>query len=341
MTAKGVSKKVIDHTLKRWPRGSSDDSYWRHWKSWCRTNDKCPISDDPMTAAECLADFEKDRGFKFIEKLKCAISTFMELLYGHDAASKISTHPVIVSQIAGSRKTKPSKPRYDKDDAWDIGLIPKYWDGQAENASLSVPELGFKVASLWLAVACARVSDITHICRDTMTFPPDQFGEMSGVRFQYWFTKELGRPVRTEFLFIPAYHEEKLCVAAAVKEYITKTADTSRFDHKPRQRPEYKNYDISGAPNLLFMSVTNGKVQFPVGPDRIGKWMKTIMNRAGVPAKYSAGSSRMASSSMLLDNGQSLEYVLGLGRWSSFQIFNRHYNRSRLAHQGLRNIVHN
>ena len=91
-------------------------------------------------------------------------------------------------------------------------------------------------------------------------FIPDQFGEMSGVRFQYWFTKELGRPVRTEFLFIPAYHEKKLCVAAAVKEYINKTADTSRFDHKPRQRPEYKNYDISGAPALLFMSVTNGKI---------------------------------------------------------------------------------
>ena len=85
---------------------------------------------------------------------------------------------------------------------------------------------------MWLTVACARVSDVTHICRDTMTFPLDQFGEMSGVRFQYWFTKELGRPVRTEFLFIPAYHEVKLCVAAAVKEYITRTADTSKFDHK-------------------------------------------------------------------------------------------------------------
>ena len=99
-------------------------------------------------------------------------------------------NPVIVSQIAGSRKTKPSKPRYDKDDAWDIGLIPKYWNGQAENASLSVAECGFKVASLWLTVACARVSDITHLCRDSMTFPLDQFGEVSGAQFQYWFTKE-------------------------------------------------------------------------------------------------------------------------------------------------------
>ena len=133
----------------------------------------------------------------------------------------------------------------------------------------------------------------------------------------------------------------KLCAVAAVKEYLTRTADTSRFDYKPRQRPEYRNYDISDSPDLLFMSVTKGKVQFPIGSDRIGKWMKDIMNRAGVPAKYSAGSSRMASSSMLLDNGQALEYVLGLGRWSSFQVFNRHYNRSKLAHQGLRNIVHN
>ena len=67
MTAKGFSKKVTGHALKRWPEGSSDDSYRRHWKSWCRTNDKCPTSDDPMTVAECLADFEEDRGFKFIE----------------------------------------------------------------------------------------------------------------------------------------------------------------------------------------------------------------------------------------------------------------------------------
>ena len=130
-------------------------------------------------------------------------------------------------------------------------------------------------------------------------------------------------------------------MVAAVKEYLTRTADTSKFDHKPRQRPEYRNCDISDPPALLFMSVTKGKVQFPVGADRIGKWMKTIMDQAGVPSKYSAGLSRMASSSMLLDNGQSLEYVLRLGRWSSFQIFNRHCNRSRLAHQGLRNVVHN
>ena len=72
-----------------------------------------------------------------------------------------------------------------------------------------------------------------------MTFPLDQFGEVSGVRFQYWFTKELGRPVRSEYVFLPSYHEVKLCVVAAVKEYLTRTADTSKFDHKPRQRPEY------------------------------------------------------------------------------------------------------
>ena len=35
MTAKGFTKKIISHALKRWPRGSSDDSYWRHWKAWC------------------------------------------------------------------------------------------------------------------------------------------------------------------------------------------------------------------------------------------------------------------------------------------------------------------
>lgn len=339
MTARGYSAQVIGHALKRWPRGHSDDSYWRHWKAWCERGGISPLKGDPMTVAECLAEYEATRGFKFIEKLKCAVSTFMELLYGQDASERISNHPVIKSQLTGSKKTKPSKPRYGKDDAWDVGLIPKYWSGQAENAELSVQELGYKVTSLWLAVGSARISCVSHICRDTMTFPLDAAGAVSGLRFQYWFTKESGGPVRTDYLFIPSYPDKKLCLVEAVRQYLDKTSDASVYDHKPRMQPRYRNYDISGAPPLLLMTCTVGRVKYPVHPERISKWMKMIMGRAGVPSKYTAGSARMASASKLLDSGQSLEYVLGLGRWSSYQIFNRHYNRSRLAHQGISGIM--
>ena len=89
---------------------------------------------------------------------------------------------------------------------------------------------------------------------------------------------------------------------------------------------------------LLVMSVTNG-IKFPIGPDRISKWMFSVMQKAGVTAKYTSGSARMASASRLLDNGQNSDYVIGLGRWTSNSIFNRHYNRSRLANMGILGIT--
>ena len=131
MLSNGCAKPVVDHALKRWVGGSNDDSYWRHWKQWCIDNNISPLADEPASVQACLAHFSRDRGFKFIEKLKVAISTFMELLYGHDASDRISNHPVIKSQLKGSKKTKPSKPRWGEDDAWDVGLIPKYWSTQA------------------------------------------------------------------------------------------------------------------------------------------------------------------------------------------------------------------
>ena len=338
MLSNGYAKPVVDHALKRWVGGSNDDSYWRHWKQWCIDNNISPLAGEPASVAACLAHFEKDRGFKFIEKLKVAISTFMELLYGHDASDRISNHPVIKSQLKGSKKTKPSKPRWGKDDAWDVGLIPKYWSTQADNADLSVADLGFKVVSLWLAVGSARVSDVAHIARHSMSFPEDQHGKITGMRFQYWFTKELRRPVLTDFLFIPVHSDPKVCVVAAVRSYLDRTSDTSIFNHYPRLHLYSPEYDLSDAPPLLIMSVTNG-IKFPIGPDRISKWMFSVMQKAGVPAKYTSGSARMASASRLLDNGQNPDYVIGLGRWTSNSIFNRHYNRSRLANMGILGIT--
>ena len=336
MTVAEWSTKVVEHALKRWSVSGGDDSYWRHWKSWCETNGCNPLCDDPGQVARMLADFEPTRGHKFIEKLKVAVSTFMEVLYGHESSNRISNHPIIRSQMTGSKKTKPSQPRYPRgEEAWDVGLIPKYWESQPDNDHLSTKELGFKLVSLWLALASCRVSCLAHLCRDTLSYPADTDGRVTGVRFQYWFTKELGRPVRTAFCFIPAWPDEKLCLVVTLQVYVAQTSDTTLFEHKPRMAPRYKSIDLSLAPPLVLMTCNAGQQQWPLSAERLSKWAYSIMVKAGVPAKYSAGSCRVASASWHLDNGQSLEYVMGLGRWSTYGIFRRHYDRSRLANEGI------
>ena len=137
---------------------------------------------------------------------------------------------------------------------------------------------------------------------------------------------------------IPVHDDPKVCLVAAVRLYLDWTSDTSIFKHYPRLHRYSPEYDLKNAPPLLIMSVTNG-IKFPIGPDRISKWMFSVMQKAGVPAKYTSGSARMASASRLLDNGQNPDYVIGLGRWTSNSIFNKHYNRSRLRNMGILGIT--
>ena len=59
------------------------------------------------------------------------------------------------------------------------------------------------------------------------------------------------------------------------------------------------------------------------------RWMKEVMTRAGITG-YSGGSVRMAAASAAVDNGVPIDEVLRTGRWSSWLVFNKFYNRAKL-----------
>ena len=57
--------------------------------------------------------------------------------------------------------------------------------------------------------------------------------------------------------------------------------------------------------------------------------MREVMTRVGI-AGYGGGSVRMAAASAAIDSGVAIGEVLRTGRWSSWTVFNKFYNRSRL-----------
>ena len=58
--------------------------------------------------------------------------------------------------------------------------------------------------------------------------------------------------------------------------------------------------------------------------------MRLIMDRIKVDPKYKDGSIRMAGASAAIDRGVPIEAVLNTGRWSSWQVLDKFYNRARL-----------
>ena len=58
------------------------------------------------------------------------------------------------------------------------------------------------------------------------------------------------------------------------------------------------------------------------------RWMRNMMTRVGIDPKWTGGSIRMAASSKALDDGVEPAYIMQIGRWRSFAMWNALYNRS-------------
>ncbi len=58
--------------------------------------------------------------------------------------------------------------------------------------------------------------------------------------------------------------------------------------------------------------------------------MREVMNRVNISRKYGSGSVRMAAASAAIDNGVAIDVVLHTGRWHSWTVFNKFYNRAKL-----------
>ena len=49
-----------------------------------------------------------------------------------------------------------------------------------------------------------------------------------------------------------------------------------------------------------------------------------------VDPKFKGGSIRMAAASAAIDRGEPIEWVLATGRWKSWSVFHKFYNRARV-----------
>ena len=59
-----------------------------------------------------------------------------------------------------------------------------------------------------------------------------------------------------------------------------------------------------------------------------------MRDRAGIDPKYKGGCICMAAVSTAIDRGAPIDAVLHTGRWASWQVFNRFYNRAHIKAVG-------
>ena len=143
------------------------------------------------------------------------------------------------------------------------------------------------------------------------------------MRFRYFGTKELRSvPVFTRQTSLPRVDQLRGCPVLAMKAYVDRTS-TRQYIHSDPVHPFQH----------VFMSQVSYRatgLHLPVGSQTCSRWLRTIMTRIGIDPKYKGGSVRMAAASAAIDRGVPIDVVLNTGRWASWQVFNKFYNRSRL-----------
>ena len=119
-----------------------------------------------------------------------------------------------------------------------------------------------------------------------------------------------GRPgYMPGLLRLLSYEDRSICVATYLKEYLARTNDLRKNTDK--------------------VFLTTRKPYKPVSRDTVSRWVKSILQAAGIDTtEFGAGSTRSAASSKASSEGVPLDQILEAAGWSQETTFARWYNKS-------------
>ena len=296
-----LSEEATELMLSSWREKSSRsyDSQFQKWISWCRTRSVDPVSCPVGEVVNFLADlFTQGYQYRSLNAFRSAISSVHNKVDGCD----VGQHPLVSRLLKGAFHQRPPQPRYTQ--TWDVGLVTGYIKSKGENKDIPLQDLTHKLAMLMALTRPSRSADLAKLNLDHRSY------SVEGVTF---IPTELAKQSRqqkhgTEFFF-PCYPEdERLCPVLALREYEARTAPTR------------------GSHSMLFLSIN--KPHKPVSSSTIARWLKTLLNKAGVDTEiFKAHSVRSASTSAAATSGITTGDILKAADWSSEAVFQKFYHK--------------
>ena len=222
-----------------------------------------------------------------------------------------SYHPVVdnilVSHfITGVFHLNPSRPKAPRE-IWDVNVVLHYWDKQPPNKDLPLMLLTQKTLLLVLISTMKRCSEVLSMTipdriyrPNSIIFPLDSYPKNYSLRSRM---HELCFITIRKFVSNP-----NICPLLAVQHYIQRT------------------YVLrSAAVRCLF--ITTQHPHKPVSTMSAYRWILTGLFQAGIDVtKYSARTTRHASSSKAVFAGVNVDSVLARAGWCNLSSFVVHYN---------------
>ncbi len=280
---------------------SQYNTYIKLWELFCNRNHvnmfHAPVTVGLQFLSELYHDTKTHRAYNCINTARSALSSIL-ITEGVPFGENI----YVKKFMKGVFNLRPPVPRYLE--TWDIDVVVKYLQTLGPAQRLSLLDLSRKLVMLFLIITAQRAQVVTKLHLDKMKLGTDS------VTF-YLENRDLkqGRiGYRPEPVCIKAFSDRRLCFVLYLKHYLKRTMDI-RDKHR-----------------LLVLTTTKPCV--PVSRDTVSRWVKCIMEKAGIDTSvFKPGSTRMASTSKAKQEGVPVDEILSKGGWSRETTFSRFYKR--------------
>lgn len=242
--------------------------------------------------------FQQGLQHRTVNTIRSAISMTHDRVEG----IPIGQHPLVTRVMKGIYNERPPLPRYAA--TWDVSQVISHIKELGPNSSLSLKQLSTKLVMIMALVQACRASELAALDLKYRVYRPE------GVAFSLaTLTKKRKAGSPPKHMFFGAFPEdERLCAVACLKHYEGRTKEHRKEGTR------------------LFISYV--KPHAPISSQRISKWIKYILEDAGIDTSvFGAHSTRGAASTAAASQGITTEEILKMADWSSDSTFKRFYYR--------------
>lgn len=239
-------------------------------------------------------------GYSAVNTARSALST---ILVVNDTFT-FGTHPLVKRFLKGVFEQKPSLPRYEV--IWDVNQALDRLRSYPSIGCISLKELTLKVVML-LALLTGQRTQTIH-CLDVNHM---DISDKTCIFYLIRLQKQSKPGKHPKPIELKAFDQEhSLCIIRHLRAYIDKTS-AHRADSNSSQ---------------LLLSYQ--KPFKPVSKDTISRWVKIVLKDAGIDiTKFTAHSTRAASTSAATRAGAPMESILKSAGWSNCGTFAKFYHK--------------
>ena len=291
-----LSNTARDLLLASWRSKSNKtyDSRFKKWLRWCTSRGSDPISGPVSEVANFLAELHRE-GYQSssLNVFRSAVSSVHEKVDGVE----IGKHPTITRLLKGAFHERPPLPRYVS--TWDVNVVLQYLKGLGPSSDLSLKQLTYKLVMLLALTRPSHSADLSSLSLARRRFSPEGVPFLPATLAKQ---SRQGKPL-VEFFFPSFSHDEGLCPVQTLRQYESVTSPLRL-----------------GVQQELFLAIV--KPHKPVSSCTIARWLKCVLNDAGIDVNmFTAHSVRGASSSAAAMAGVTTNDILKAADWSTDSVF--------------------